>query len=1211
MTRTASGMNDTLPGVGRQAEVRSGVIRRWCARGTFMVVILLTAFVSSLCSFAQPPEFPPAEVLQSRPEASDQSKIPIKGILFLDKWKNPIFVPRMSYERLMELESGQKNQASRYIIGGIDIEGRVEENRAALSVTVRLTVDATGGETITIPLAMNNFHLLFPPEFLSGSEGGNQFAIEVNRESGGYQLLASTESDCEVEFRMQMSARVDTSLAQSLDFRLPLAPVTLKLTSDSVDAVGEIINRDDDAIRTVQNEAGRSEFLVESGGGRFTLRWGTNDRPASIPRLEVNSRVTMQWNSPQDQLIQNVQMELRDLRGSVSTFRIRIPDHAVLFDEPRLASSRQVIQSTRPDPKDERLFEITIPEAERRQRVDLELSLQIENQLPSQQNELELQTPTVVGALRQQGTIEIETGKDYRLRWRERPYVQNISSAGGESANDVNLYTFRFNRGSFSLPLWLGVTKRQVRIETSCDLELHDNYAELTMEIRSLGSGATSRFLGIDLADWQLVQVLNGRTGTNLPINESGDEIEVEMGTTGMEELIPVLVKARYLLQNDPGGTADSTDSLQRIDLGIPRVVANGEGREPVTIQEAVVQVTGKGRQALVIDLERSQNLERIVSATGDASTRMRSFRVLPPEAPARLVGEFVEQPPRLIMSASATAELVGNQIETIVNWTVESQVDLKGRLRIAVPRIPASSEGEDTNDDGDSTVSPAQAGEWSVVVNNDRDESNAALLRNVRERDDPEGPDSASVSSAADASSDNQGDTEGDSPEASSGQDQEADAGPLPASADPGFRQQVGSAAGLQIYDLVSDSLGDESVEIRFRRLSTLPEGVDPVDATTSLSLPYPLVEDVTLRGEVELQLLGDSDRDLRVVEPALSNRVTFSTLPIKPVPLRITPRAPVKNELDVQTIVIRSAISEAVQHDQVIASVVGAGEFEIQTRSDDEPEFEVSVDGTAVTVSRIDDRFLIPIPDDAQRHVVDLRLWVERADARVLRDIRPLVQFAPNSDRLYWQVTVPANEHLVWASASSGRAMQWFFDRWRLVRRPLMTDSGLVNRVLSEAPVTIDPSPMPSGNRYLFRAMDSRSFRVKTASHTLLWIIVASAVVIVGSVLTYLPWTRSPLSAILAAVVFAGVLAVVPDCAVMIGQIALLSMLLVIVMLSIRSLVLPTPSRVLNTTVEPGRDLSARSGSKSVDVRARGSSATHSITPEDVVPETDQVAT
>lgn len=1051
---------------------------------------------------AQPPgTFPPSDLVRPPSETAESDRLPIQGFYFLDVSKNHVLATGMTWERYRELVSESNRQTKRYIFDQVKITGRVEGNRAEMMVEVELDLESTGGETLAIPLRLENFHRISPSEFLVGSEDDTTLAITVDDATGGYLLLASSQSDKKITFRMKMSARVDSN---ALQFSLPNAPVFVELTSDSRDARAEIINRNDEVLLTRKDKSGRSQFVVESGGGSFTLRWGAIEQTESVPLLEASTKMTMRWNSPQDQPIQVVQMVVRDLRESIERFRLRLPDDAVLLDAPVLANSGQALDWIKPDESnDPQLYEITIPKEEQRQRIDLNLELHIPLEEPTTTRELMVRVPEVVGALRHQGTLEIQTGNDYRLRWRDRPYVQMTTRGErSEASSETREYLFRFSRGSFALPIWMGAAKRQLRVSSRSDLEVSDAYVNLTMEIDPIGTERGSQVIAVDLADWESLQVTSALTGTPLTWHEAEDLIEIEAVSGGMEEFSPIMIHARRSIDRE------SESSDPRIRLAIPRVVTSKDEINPVVVQESSVQLMGKGRSAVVVDLGRSSNLERSGSLSTAPNQRVRRFQVVPPDAVAVLSGVVVEEPPRLVLDAAARVSLSDSGIESVVDWNLESQVDLGGRLRVLI------SEQRET---------PGQVA-WSATVN-----GNPAVLvpAEVGELDDD-------LSNDLDST-------------------------------------DIGSDRWLRIYDLVSDDLANGFMRIRFESTLPLDEERPNGEIERAVAIPRPAAEDVSLKSDAKVEIVGDADWSLSATDLDASAELLFAEIP-DIVPLRLSARAAAEGELVVDRVLIRTAVSEASQHDQVLVVTEGAGVFRLRLREIETTEIRVDVNEERAAFQLEGETLAITI-NEPEKSVIDIRLWSGVSRGRHFADVSPLVSPSREINRLYWDVTVPSDRHLIWASPSASRSMRWEFDSWRMVRKPLFSSTEMVSRV-----ATVEATPMPPGNRYQFSAMDGRSLRLKTSSMTAMWMMVATTVLVAGSLLAYVPSLRRPFSLLTLLLGFAGVVCVAPDAAIIVGQVAMGGGVLIGVMLALRTLVRPVPSRVLETTYDSEQDPSTR---------------------------------
>ncbi|MDM4016862.1 hypothetical protein [Roseiconus lacunae] len=1174
-----------------------GAIRqRWAMLVCAMACVLVGGSV-----FAQPPgTYPPPEVVLPSPTAAnvEPGKIPIKGMMVFDVSRQLVYVGPLTYEKWWQLEQESENQSRRFVFESVQISGRVDGNRAELSIEVRVAVDATGEELVEIPMAMENFHRLAPAEFYQGRENGNKLALDIDGQTGAQQLLAAVKSDTVVAFRMQMAARVENNGLKSLQFRLPPAPTHINLLTDANEVVGQIPDRDDEVIETSVDESGKTRFNVVSSGGNFTLQWGKQDGPVVTPQLESNSDVSVTWNTPQEPFIQNIEMTIRDPRGPISNFQLRLPKNATMLENPRLIGGGQFgqLETAQTNPDDPSLYSVILPKAERQKSIALSFRVELESESPTAADPLRFQVPVVVGAVRSRGMIRLIAGPEYRLRWRELASVSKI--AGGDaddSSNGENVHQFQFIRSEFNLPLWLDATRREIRVTNSTNIELRDNYANLTLDIRSAGNSSPNRLLTVDMAGWQILSVENARTGARIARYDRDEFVEIENAYTGMEESIPILIKARRVFEP----TDDEKEQVHKqIDLTIPRIVDPGDGQEPVIVTESTLELSSRGRRALVVDLGRSENLQRQPTDDSEQDDSIRRFAIVPADAESRLIGDLVEQPPRLVFeSFDAKVQLEVDEIDTVVRWKIQSQTDLEGRLRIAVPKLFTAATGLTPTD----TVTAASGTKpsdqrfgrsvpWTVLVQG-RPASlvpvvdGAAGLGNVA---------AVGITTAANASSD------------------------APANSNTADTPVSNSALGeVDYFDVVSDALTDGTMELRFQRAWAVTQSQQDQSANATFAMPYPLVQDITLRGDVNVELIGNQQHVLEPVDDLIDDSVLrYRSLPKSPIRLKLSPQARIANELLVGKVFIRTIVNEVTQHDQIIAVVDGAGEFVIELVGPLEPDAKVLIDGKPAAFRLIDQTIQLRLPKETKSpHVIDVRLWQDRTASGLIEKVSPLVTFGPGLQEVYWQLTTPPNSHLLGSKASVGRLMRWTFDRW-LVRQPLLAETALVNRMVQADAEFVELTPMPnSGNRYLFSSMDDRAFSAYTGTRTLIWLVVASLVVMCTAMLTYFPVTRHPVTLMMGIVLLVGLLFIAPDATVLLGQVSMLALIVVAVMLAIRSLVVPTPSRVLSSSqisrasasrFEP----STRNG-RQAEFRSPSSIAvTHSIGPEDVTSAPDEVS-
>lgn len=1102
-SRNAGRAPSTL--IAASAPILADALQRILLATAVFFVASLTYVASWNVATAQPPGTRPPFETPIEPNASEpDGSLPVKAFMFLDESGTPVMMPRMSLEkidRLINKEAGVETQAQSYALDSLEIDAVAEEGRCEMDVVLRMSIDSSNGKWISIPLRMKNFHRIGPADIT----GLDEHSMTVAPDGSGYVLQTKTTQARNVIVKMRVVARVANAPARSIDFLLPDVPSTLKLVTPQANVSGEVVGRGDEVVQTEPVLGGRTRLTVESGGGAFTLKWGnSNNSSDSAPVVEVDSVVTIVWDSPQDPPMASVQMTIRNLREPLSSFDIRLPVDADLLDTPTVNSPTSIVEFSSPiaEPEGDRI-KLFIPEQERQQRIDLSFDLQLSTLETSANDPLKLQVPTVIGALRQRGEVIVRTSNDYRLRWRSRQHVQSVQKPATESLESDRVYAFRYDRSAFTLPLWLSAKTRQLRLTSETQISLLKSLASLEMTIYATGQTSDGRGLQLDLAQWQLRSIVDLGTGKQLDSFAANQYSEIEMTARLSDEPAPIRIRAERQVTNDDGS----------LGFALPRIVKNDEG---LLIQSATLQIRSDGQRSLVIDLDQSTGLDPMADKSDSdlVEPTLSRFNILPPDAAARVVGVFVEQPSRITLAAEAKVELDGTQLTTSVDWTVSSALSLNGSLPIQFT-ASASSETEPSGS-ADAAISPTanEANEWTATVN-----GAPASFVEIR----------------------------------------------------PGA------------YELKSEKLLEGTMAIRLRHIQTIKR--DDNSRRQLVTLPRPAIPDVSIVGAIKILLRGDVEADLISGNSEGSTESQISTdevqtlelesLPREPLRLRLRPRviAGRQRGLSIQRAILRTAVGRNTRYEQLIATVHGddALGIELPIDASDVPHKAI-VDGESVTCDADKQVLRIPLAGPGPTHEVNLEIWFNEVTPSSITTITPMMRLPSAIDRLYWQVVAPSDSHVVWAAPTAGRAMSWEFDRWRLYRRTALTDSKLNTWASGiEDPKTPNESRFlqvgtEANNRYLYVGSDVKSFEVVLVSRGLMWLVTGTLVLVFATLLLYVPSFRSPMTAIVVAIALTGLLVIAPDAAVLVGQLGMISSILVIVMFAIRALISPRPNvRVL----------------------------------------------
>jgi hypothetical protein len=209
------------------------------------------------------------------------------------------------------------------------------------------------------------------------------------------------------------------------------------------------------------------------------------------------------------------------------------------------------------------------------------------------------------------------------------------------------------------------------------------------------------------------------------------------------------------------------------------------------------------------------------------------------------------------------------------------------------------------------------------------------------------------------------------------------------------------------------------------------------------------------------------------------------------------------------------------------------------------------VAVDGRTVTEFNLDDSGLLSFesPFSARtEHVVEI--WYEFREGRPPAgnlDLRPPnVMGTDRVQRVFWQVILPRDEHLLWTTSDVTADQKWQWQGWYWSRQ-----ANLQQRDLEDWIEASRQDPVPHNtNQYLFTSFRFPDRLVLVTAHrTVLVFAVAGAVLAAGLGLFYLPALRHPALVMGLGVGLAAVAFVVPESALMAAQAAVLGISLVIV--------------------------------------------------------------
>ncbi|MHB9045983.1 MAG: hypothetical protein ACYC35_08590 [Pirellulales bacterium] len=207
-----------------------------------------------------------------------------------------------------------------------------------------------------------------------------------------------------------------------------------------------------------------------------------------------------------------------------------------------------------------------------------------------------------------------------------------------------------------------------------------------------------------------------------------------------------------------------------------------------------------------------------------------------------------------------------------------------------------------------------------------------------------------------------------------------------------------------------------------------------------------------------------------------------------------------------------------------------------------------EVLLDGKSISpAAAVNGRLTIALPADApsRRHVLELWYHFPGSEGRSRSFAIELPKPGDGVPvrRMYWQLVLPQDEHLIVVPAELTRECAWGWQGLCWGRQPLLEQFQLETWASASR-----QTDLPDGtNRYLFSVAGSPGIvELWTVSRSLLVLIASGAALVVGLLLIYVPLARGPGALLVVALGLLTAAAVYPEAALLVAQAASFGMVL-----------------------------------------------------------------
>ncbi|WP_145351628.1 hypothetical protein [Roseimaritima multifibrata] len=395
---------------------------------------------------------------------------------------------------------------------------------------------------------------------------------------------------------------------------------------------------------------------------------------------------------------------------------------------------------------------------------------------------------------------------------------------------------------------------------------------------------------------------------------------------------------------------------------------------------------------------------------------------------------------------------------------------------------------------------------------------------------------------------------------------------------------------------DLVAALQGSETHAVRFTNIREV-DAFQALPTTLSIQLPRPAINDLSILGEIPITLRGSATIDIDIdFAGRPMSELRLDALPPRPLVIRLREKSLQQQRIVMSRVMLTTQCGRGSRYERLLATVSGSGNLTIPLKGElPNLTVDLKVDKTPQSAVRsTDGSLVITLPKDQPEHVIDLQIWFGGEVSSLAMQLSPTIQLPIGVGKVYWNVIVPEDQHVVWGSPTMGRAMVWQFDRWRMRRIPIESEAALAEWA---ADASHEQTTIP--NRYLYIGTDAAALRAVSLGRAVIWAIVGSLVLLISTLLVAIRQLRHPLMVVVAAVGICGLTLLAPDAAVLSGQLTLLALALTAVMLGVRAALRTRPhERILDSSRPIPREGSTRSLTASPSgIGTSGSSLTRSL--------------
>ncbi len=594
-------------------------------------------------------------------------------------------IPFEEFERIFNVYQGYQERETpvRSVLQELVGTGTVNGRQASLKF--RLQVKANSDGWLRIPLLLSNAIL----DELPTCPEASTFFVTYEKPRGGFIAWIEAQKGKTYSIELSSVHKIKTFGGNSaLNVNLPKATFSNITLDLPIEDVVVQTNQEGTLQESTKTKAGMTRIDSLAVSGDLQLSWHPRNTGSnrSRPIVEVRSTILAFVESLTLVRLQ-AELDVRSLNTPIDKLVVKLPKNAVLLPHDQSGTTTTVIND---EGKvnlgyrhDDHVIQIDF-ETQSTNPAPILLSATMTVPPNSQNTDFDIQGLVVKDAIRQSGTLDVISMREWQIDWELGPYVTRIPITSTPSLDGVptgtssenTLARFEFFQQPFELKLKVQPETPRVDVLPEFFFFFDQNEVRMQCTFRYQLSGVRDKALKIDLRGWNLESLVTNGQSNQHSMDEKTNVVSIPI------DIIDPMLKNDFLVTIVAKLPVESEDSEFELPLPNPTATSYSPAvivfvpKDNIEVIYQIQPLTGAS-----IDIPDSL-LD--LGAADDRATAYRLSNTLPNVLPIKIhtLQQTIDNHLSVKLSVNDSVVNVDNQIDYNV---------LHEELRVLWLNIPTS----------------------------------------------------------------------------------------------------------------------------------------------------------------------------------------------------------------------------------------------------------------------------------------------------------------------------------------------------------------------------------------------------------------------------------------------------------------------------------------------------------------------------------------